>query len=131
MSDISREELTRLIINNGNRLNNIFKEIGKKELKKAIKNFDSENIGIGLSIEYLTRYVEFSNKYKTMIDKITDNNKEYINTVAVKIYDDILRGGRNINQYDEMIDDIRVKIRYEDIWIQLLIQLEIKVILSK
>ena len=131
MSDISREELTRLIINNGNRLNNIFKEIGKKELKKAIKNFDSENIGIGLSIEYLTRYVEFSNKYKTMIDKITDNNKEYINTVAVKIYDDILRGGRNINQYDELIDDIRVKIRQEDIWIQLLIQLEIKVILSK
>ena len=111
MSDISREELTRLIINNGNKLNNIFKEIGKKELKKAIKNFDSENIGIGLSIEYLTRYVEFSNKYKTMVDKITDSNKEYINTVAVKIYDDILRGGRNINQYDEMIDDIRVKIR--------------------
>ena len=61
MSDISREELTKLIINNGNRLNNIFKEIGKKELKKAIKNFDSENIGIGLSIEYLTRYVEFIN----------------------------------------------------------------------
>ena len=46
-----------------------------------------------------------------LIYKITDNNKEYINTVAVKIYDDILRGGRNINQYDELIDDIRVKIR--------------------